>query len=156
MPMLSHLIELKIVQSASASSWRLTRQTQDYWTFKSRVPGILGQCPRRRAYDKRFIRDKVGRFQHVVGDLELGPASVGRYEGNSRSNWAFVVRVGVAPGVVFDRRYIGSECADLDLMFVADEKEGNVRAANGGLAVEFRGDNRMFAATATSPPPTIE
>jgi len=48
------------------------------------------------------------------------------------------------------------ECVDRDLMFVADEKEWKARAANGGLAVDFRGDNRMFAATATSPPPVIE
>src|SRR5260221_10741608 len=156
MPKCSKLFELKIFQGASAGSRRLTWQAQDYWTFESRVPRILGQCPRRRAYHKRFIRDKVGRFQKVVGDLELGPTSVGRDERNSRSNRTFVFRVRVAHRVAFDGRYIRSECVDLDLMFVADEKEWNTRATDDGLAVDFRGDNRVFAATATSPPPVIE
>src|SRR5258707_514968 len=102
------------------------------------------------------VLSNLGGFQKVVGDLELGSTSVGRDEGNSRSNRAFVFRIGVAHRVAFDGRYVRSECVDLDLMFVADEKEWNTRAANGGLAVDFRGDNRLFAAAATAPPPVIE
>ncbi len=62
----------------------------------------------------------------------------------------------MAHSVAFDRRYIGPERVDLDLMFVADEKQWNGGATHGGVAVEFRGDNSVFAATATSPPPVIE
>ena len=62
----------------------------------------------------------------------------------------------MAHRVAIDRGYFGSECVDLDLMFVADEKEWNARATDGGLAVYFRGDDRVFAAAATSPPPVVE